>query len=163
MAVYPRVKAFLNKNGTSREYLYLVDSVWDKDKKGCRQKNLVNLGRLDQLQADGAIDCLVEKLERFCKTQKLINLDKDLSCQSAFQYGEIIVFRKLWKTLGFEKIFAEQTKNRRWKTNLGEVIFAMVCYRLLSPGSDLHMESWLEQVYQQEWSGFATHSPLAIN
>ena len=48
MSIYARIKSFKNKDGSKRDYLYLVESVWDKEKKQCRQRSICCLGRLDK-------------------------------------------------------------------------------------------------------------------
>jgi len=58
--MYVRVKRFRNKDGSVREYLYIVKGVRVDGKP--RQKVVAYLGRLDDLQREGAIDSLVEGL-----------------------------------------------------------------------------------------------------
>jgi len=46
--MYTRTKTFTNKDGSTRTYLQIVEAVRENDK--VRQKVLLNLGRLEELQ-----------------------------------------------------------------------------------------------------------------
>ena len=67
--MYMRVKRFRNKDGSVREYLYIVKGVRINGKP--RQKVVAYLGRLDELGEEGSmdasIDALVEGLARYAK------------------------------------------------------------------------------------------------
>ncbi|MDD4826849.1 MAG: IS1634 family transposase, partial [Mesotoga sp.] len=58
-----RLKHFKNKDGSTRSYLQLVENIRVGNKT--RQKVLVNLGRVDDLQNSGQIDRLIESLRNF--------------------------------------------------------------------------------------------------
>jgi len=48
--VFKRVKSIRKKNGKTYNYLYLVKSIWDKEKKRPKQKVLKYLGSVDYLK-----------------------------------------------------------------------------------------------------------------
>jgi hypothetical protein len=68
--MYVRIKRFRNKDGSVREYLYIVKSVRVDGKP--RQKVVAYLGRLDELKKEGAIDSLVKGLSRYAERTKVI-------------------------------------------------------------------------------------------
>ena len=74
--MYVRVKRFRNKDGSVREYLYIVKGVRVDGKP--RQKVVAYLGRLDDLQREGAIDSLVEGLARYAERAQVMDVAQDL-------------------------------------------------------------------------------------
>lgn len=62
--MYARTKTFTNKDGSKRTYIQIVESVRDDDR--VRQKVLLNLGRIDELQ-EGALDRLIVSLVKYSK------------------------------------------------------------------------------------------------
>ena len=69
--MFLRLKHFKNKDGSTRNYLQLVENIRVGNKT--RQKVLVNLGRVDDLQNSGQIDRLIESLRNF-STKEWIRL-----------------------------------------------------------------------------------------
>ena len=96
--MYMRVKRFRNKDGSVREYLYIVKGVRVDGKP--RQKVVAYLGRLDDLQREGAIDSLVEGLARYAERAQVMDVAEDLFAHAAKEYGPVLVFKRLWEELG---------------------------------------------------------------
>ncbi|MDI9392356.1 MAG: hypothetical protein QM449_03755 [Synergistota bacterium] len=63
-AMYVRTKTFTNKDGSTRTYLYLVETVRSSGK--VRQEIVANLGRIERLQEKG-LDSIIEGLARYSK------------------------------------------------------------------------------------------------
>lgn len=63
--MYARLKTFLNKDGSQRTYLQIVESYRVDGK--CRQRVVANLGRLEELQ-EGQLDRLIDSLARYSKS-----------------------------------------------------------------------------------------------
>ena len=72
-AMFPRIKTFLNQDGSTRKYLYIVENR--KVKGRTKQIITANLGRLHN--ADEQINDLIEKFSKL--TTKVKELDEDLS------------------------------------------------------------------------------------
>ncbi|PZN01738.1 MAG: IS1634 family transposase, partial [Bacillota bacterium] len=63
--MFIRQKTFKNKDGSTRTYLQLVESVRQGGR--VRQRVVATLGRLEDLQ-DGRLDALIENLARFSQS-----------------------------------------------------------------------------------------------
>jgi transposase len=117
-----------------------------------RQKTVANLGRLDIITKTNMADVLVEKLLEYTKQKQLIDLAAT-QAEYAKEYGSILVFRRLWESLGFERFFAECLGRYNYQTDLKESLLAIVINRLLEPKSEHAIEKWLDKVYEQRWEG----------
>ena len=75
--MFLRIKSFENKDGSKRHYLCLVETR----RKGERikQVTIANLGRLEH--ADELIPDIIEKLQKFHKNLKKLDVYKDLKEQ----------------------------------------------------------------------------------
>ena len=76
-----RTKPFRRKDGSTRTYLELVSNHRVDGK--VRQKVIARLGRLEQLRADGMVDCL-----------------EALRAEQDYAYGPVLTYRGLWEDLG---------------------------------------------------------------
>jgi len=145
-AMFIRKKTFTNKDGTTREYLQLVESYRVNGRS--RQRVIANLGRLEDLQG-GQLDRLIENLTRFSETQWVrMSLDETQASWSK-QWGPALIFHNLWEEkLGLGPC-VRRILNRTEKTSpFEEALFAMVLNRLCDPLSKLGLnERWLQSVY----------------
>lgn len=132
--MYIRVKRFRNKDGSVREGGKV------------KQKVVAYLGRLDELQEEGTVDAMVEGLVRYAQRKEVIDATQDLFCESAKEYGPVLVFRKLWRDLGLEDFLTRYVAERGYEFPVVEAIFAMVANRLLYPCSKLAVSRWIEEV-----------------
>ncbi len=71
-----------------------------------RQKVVAYLGRLDELQREGAIDSLVEGLARYARRTQVLDVARDLFVHAAKEYGPVLVFKRLWEELGLGELLA---------------------------------------------------------
>jgi len=71
--MFLRLKNFKNKDGSTRSYLQIVENIRAGNKT--RQRVLVNLGRVDDLQNSGQIDRLIEGLAKY-STKKWITVQE---------------------------------------------------------------------------------------
>ncbi|WP_258006321.1 MULTISPECIES: hypothetical protein [unclassified Mesotoga] len=67
-----------------------------------RQRVLVNLGRVDDLQNSGQIDRLIESLKNF-STKEWIRKEA-LNVNQTYLWGPVVIFEQLWKELGIERV-----------------------------------------------------------
>ncbi len=156
MGLFVRVKRFKNKDGSSRDYLYLVYSFWDKKSKSPRQKNVFCIGRVDDPDVNEIVDNLINHLIPFSSKGKLLDLD-DIDVDETKIYGEIQIFRKLWETLGFDRVLRKYFKETNKQVDLVEAIFAMVCNRLIAPSSERETNEWKRDVYEPKWKDYDLH------
>ena len=153
--MYVRVKRFRNKDGSAREYLYIVKGVRVGGKP--RQKVVAYLGRLDDLQQEGAIGSLVEGLARYAERAQVMDIAEDLFAHTAKEYGPVLVFKRLWKELGLGEFLARYVAERGFDFDVVSAIFAMVLNRLLSPCSKLGVSRWIEEVEEPSFAGLSLH------
>ena len=157
MNIYARTKSFDNKDGTKREYLYLVESVWIPEKKSSRQKNICCLGRIDSDDIQKTIDNMLKNLSKYSDRLEVLEICKDINVTSNKIYGEILIFKKLWKELNFEGILRHYYEKSCRIVDITEAVFAMVCNRLIEPGSKRGAYEWKEDVHCPEWDKYSLH------
>jgi hypothetical protein len=146
--MFVRVKKFSGKH-TTRQYLQVVESFRVEGKM--RQRVLCTLGRVERLQ-DGGLDGLIQGLAKFSKNLTIIRASQDLLADWSKEYGAVLVFRKLWEELKMDQIIKRHLKSHRYKSEIGEAIFALVLNRILEPCSKRRAELWLEEVYEPRFS-----------
>ena len=88
-----RVKRFRNKDGSVREYLYIVKGVRVDGKP--RQKVVAYLGRLDELREEGSIDSLVEGLARYAERARVADVAEKRFIQAAKEHRTVLVSKCL--------------------------------------------------------------------
>ena len=154
--MFVRVKRSFQASGTY-EYLQIVESVRDGARN--RQRVIGNLGRRDQLVADGTLEGLLQSLAKF--SQRLRVVDKvrteGLQAHAARSWGPVLVFDRLWQEQGLPAILTRLTHERRFEFDVERACFALALQRLCAPGSDLHGAVWLPTVECPGFAGLASH------
>jgi len=145
--MYTRIKRVKTSQGW-REYLLLVEGQRINGK--VKQKTIANLGRLDIIEKTQMADVLVEKLLAYTKQKQLMDMAAT-KAEYAKEYGAVLVLRRLWESLGFDKFFSECLGRYKYKTDLKESLLAVVINRLLEPKSEHAIDKWLDEVYQDQW------------
>jgi len=139
MAMFVRAKARGN-----RTYIQIVENQRQQGK--IVQRVIANLGRLDILQQSGEIDALMRSMQRF--SEKLAVLGEidpknppTLGCR---RIGAPLLFDRLWRELGIDRVIARVAKGRKFEFPLDRVLFATVLHRLVHPGSDRAAMRWMD-------------------
>jgi len=146
--MYVRIKRIKNSQGQWREYLLLVEG--QRVQGRVKQKTIANLGRLDVLTKTNMADVLVEKLAEYTKQKQLMDMAGAVA-EYAKEYGAVLVLRRVWESLGFDRFFAECLGRYKYRADLKESLLAMVINRLLEPKSEHAIEKWLKDVYEDRW------------
>jgi transposase len=141
--MFPRVKSYKNKDGSWRHYLYLVAAKRIGGK--VRQVTTANFGRVED--ADKILPDVVEKLAKFSKKLKVINLAKDMKADWVKEYGAVIIFKRIWGNIGLNRYLHRYTENRKMGFDVVEIIYSMVLNRLIEPKSELGIHTWVKNVY----------------
>ena len=141
--MFPRIKSFKNKDGSIRHYLYLVETKRISGR--VRQVITANFGRLDE--ADKSLPDIIEKLSKFTKRLKVINISRDMKNDWVKEYGFLIIFRKIWEKLGLDKYLEKYLKPRKIGFDAEELIYTMVLNRLMEPKSELAIHDWSKSLY----------------
>jgi hypothetical protein len=143
--MFVRVKRSVQQSGTY-EYLQIVESV--RDGARVRQRVIGNLGRRDQLVADGTLDSLLQSLAKFSQRLRVVEKVRadGLHAHQARSWGPALVFERLWQAQGLPAILRRLTRGRRFEFDVERAGFALALQRLCAPGSDLRGAGWLQTV-----------------
>ena len=91
--MFARTKTYKNQDGSSRQYLEIVENQRVDGK--VRQRVVLRLGRLDKIREDGQLDRLLGSLAKFSTHQMLIESIADcLSPEWTRELGPAAVFRR---------------------------------------------------------------------
>ena len=71
---------------------------------------MANFGRLEEAQEN--IPQIIEKLSKFTKKLKVIDLSKDIKSDWVKEYGLVIIFKRVWIRLGLDRHFKKYLKKR---------------------------------------------------
>lgn len=153
--MFSRITKQKNKDGSTREYLCIVENNWVNGK--VRQKTILNLGRVDKLTETELADTVAQAISKYTNKQKVINLLTDIVPASAKTYGEVLIFRKLWKELKLDRLLKKYFRDTEKEVDLTEAIFAMVCNRLIAPSSKRETNEWKADVYEPLWDKYDLH------
>lgn len=149
--MFTRVKK-LKTRKTVHEYLQIVESYREEGKP--KQRVIGTLGRLDRLLERGKLDGLIKSLAKFSRTLQVIQGVKEgeIAAEWARDWGEVLVFEKLWQKLGLKEMCRSFGEGRKIRFDIERAAFASVLQRIEKPGSDLACTRWLQDVYG---SGFS--------
>ena len=148
--MFARTKTYKNQDGSSRQYLEIVENQRVDGK--VRQRVVLRLGRLDKIRGDGQLDRLLSSLAKFSTHQVLIESIADcLSSEWARELGPVAVYRRLWENLGLPGFISAISERTGIEHDVEEAIFAMVLNRLMAPESKLGVSRWVKKVYRPEF------------
>jgi hypothetical protein len=110
-----------------------------------KQRVLLRLGRLDQLQASGQLDSLLASLGRF--SDKLAVLGAHGRGESVTtdtrSIGAALIFERLWQQTGIGAVLRDMLRERRFEFPLERAVFLTVLHRLFVSGSDRAADRWM--------------------
>jgi DDE family transposase len=143
--MFVRVKRSVQNSGTY-EYLQIVESM--REGGAPRQRVIANLGRRDQLVAEGTLDKLLQSLSKFSERLQVIEKVREQGVQAhaARSWGPALVFGRLWEQQGLPALLRDFAKERSFEFDVERVVFALALQRLCSPGSDLQGSEWIRTV-----------------
>ena len=133
---------FREKESGPRSYLQIVENRWEKG--GSRQHVVATLGRLDQLQESGQLESLLRSGARFAQSVMILGAHErgELTEVSTQQVGPGLIFERLWKETGCQKVIASVLEGRLYEFPVERAIFLTVLHRLFAPGTDRAGEKW---------------------
>ncbi len=141
--MYVRTKTFKNKDGSTRTYLYLVESVYNKGK--VTQKNVACMGRVEDVQSSGLIDRLMESLSAYANQTKVEQKAQKVFPEIARDYGLTLLFRRLWKEGGLEATLKKYLEGGKEQYDVLEAIYSMILNRLSAPSSKRATAEWYRE------------------
>ncbi len=147
-----RTKTHKNKDGSKREYVFLVEGFRD-DKGKVHQRTLGCVGRLDVLRKSGSLTTLQKGLAKLISGRTTLKAIKESpTFKWAKRFGATFFLRGLWKSWKYQSLFDKYLS--KWN----EAIFCMVANRLLDPASKLGIEAWKEKYYVPAWDKLRAHT-----
>ena len=131
------------KESGKYQYLQLVRDK--REGRKIKQRVMITLGRLEELQSKGEIESLIRSLSRFSEETLLI-----LTGKSDIKAGAIkstsLIFERLWKQTGIGEVIKGLLKNRRYKFSVERAIFITVLHRLMVSGFFNNMQEMAKRL-----------------
>jgi hypothetical protein len=133
---------FRRKVAGGRVYLQIAESR--RVGGQVRQRVIVTLGRLDELEASGQMARLLRSGARFAARAMVLTAARDDPTAVVRRLGPALVFERLWAETGCRAVIEDVAKGRRHGFALERAIFLTVLHRLMGGGSDLAADRWRE-------------------
>jgi transposase len=146
--------ARIKKSG-KYQYLQIVENR--KVKGRVVQRVIVTLGRMDQLQEKSRVETLIRSLSRFSEKVLLIVSGRSDVAASAKKIGPALIFERLWRELGIQKVIRELLSGRRFEFDVERGIFLTVLHRLFVSGSDRSCDRWRRDYVMEGVEGLSLH------
>lgn len=137
------------------QYLQIVENRRDGAKTF--QRVICTVGRLDQLHAKGSVETLIRSLSRFSEKVLLILSGKSDVSSSAKKIGPALIFERLWKELGIQKVIQDLLSERKFEFDVERAIFLTVLHRLFVSGSDRSCDKWRQDYVIEGVKGLDLH------
>jgi hypothetical protein len=154
--VFVRLKRSVQASGTY-EYLQVVESTREGSK--VRQRVIANLGRRDQIVANGTLDGLLQSLAKFSERLRVVEKvrKQGMHALTARSWGPALVFDRLWHEQGVPDVIAHLLKGRSFEFDVERVCFALALQRQCAPGSDLQGSAWVRTIECPGFERIALH------
>jgi len=138
---------FRKKRVGKYEYLQIVEN-YRNEKGSTRQKVMLTLGNLQELQVKGSLDSLLESGSRFSSKLAIISEHKagKSTPVKCLHIGANAIFGRLWEELGIGDAIKEALEGRRYQFDVERAIYHTVIHRLFESGSDRSSLAWRENV-----------------
>jgi hypothetical protein len=135
---------FRQKTVKGHTYVQIVENRWEQGRT--RQRVLVTLGRLDQLQESGGLEVLLESGSRFAGSLLVLSEHRrgELPAIATRRIGAPRVFERLWRETGCAEVIDALLLERKFEFPVERAIFLEVLHRLVAPGSDRSGLAWRE-------------------
>ena len=126
-----------------RSYVQLVEAYRD-DARRPKQRTVVTLGRLDQL--DAGLDSVISGLLRVTgKSAPTAAPAPTINFESARDFGDVWALTELWNSLGFDRL-KRVFRRTRHAIDVEALVRVMVLNRLCDPESKLGVLRWVQTV-----------------
>jgi hypothetical protein len=130
--VVQRHVLYLGEINSSQERAWRKSiEVFDEDAAQTRSLSLFPEDRIDEAQVDASVVPLCLSQLRLCRPR---------------MWGACWLTLKLWEQLALDRFWSARLPTSRKGTRWDQVLFVLVAYRLLSPGSEWRLHRhWFEQ------------------
>jgi transposase len=143
------------KKSGQYEYLQIVENRKVGGK--VRQRVVATIGRLDQLHAKGQVETLIRSLSRYSEKVLLVLSGRGHARTATKMIGPALIFERLWKELGIEKVIKGLVVARRFGFDVERAIFLTVMHRVFVSGSDRFCDKWRRDYVIEGVGGLALH------
>jgi hypothetical protein len=125
-------------------YVYLVESVREQGRT--KQRIIKNLGRKEQVAANGDLDRLARSAARLAQRSMILSLlDQDgVPTPATRRIGPPLAFERLWRETGCRTVIEGLAVERGFGFALERACFLTVLHRLMVAGSDRAADGWRE-------------------
>jgi transposase len=127
---------------TSGKYQYLQIVENRREGQKTLQRVVATIGRMDEIQKKGEIENLVRSLSRFSEKVLMVLSGKGQVDAVAKRIGPALIFDRLWKEIGIQKILGSLLSSRKFEVDVERAIFLVVLHRLFVSGSDRGCDKW---------------------
>ena len=141
---YVREVLSKRKHSPDATYVYISESLYDPETQRTRVRNLLPLGRKEDLDTKTA-QRLVEQLNQYLGEGQR-KLAESPEVVASRLLGPVAFYRGLWEEAGFDELFSELFSERRFDYPIADVLFALVVQRIIEPGSKLACEHWVNEI-----------------
>lgn len=133
---------FRVKQSGPRQYLQIVENARHDGKT--RQRVLVTLGRLDELEHSGQLDSLLASGARFARHVLLLTAHRHGNAPAirTTRIGPSLVFERLWRETGCQQVLEGLLARRHFDFPVERALFLTVLHRLCATGSDRAALRW---------------------
>src|SRR5271156_1270607 len=135
---------FRVKQSGPRQYLQIVENARLDGKT--RQRVLVTLGRLDELEQSGQLDSLLASGARFARHVLLLTAHRQGNAPAirTTRIGPALIFERLWRESGCQQVLEGLLGRRHFDFPVERALFLTVLHRLCATGSDRAALRWKE-------------------
>jgi hypothetical protein len=138
-------------------YVYLVESVREGGRT--KQRIIKNLGRKEQVAANGDLDRLARSAARLAQRSMILSLldDGGVPTLATRRIGPALAFERLWRETGCRAVVEELAAERGFGFSLERACFLTVLHRLMVSGSDRSADAWREDYRIEGTEALALH------
>jgi hypothetical protein len=138
-------------------YVYLVESVREGGRT--KQRIIKNLGRKEQVEANGDLDRLARSAARLAQRSMILSLVDQGSAPTLAtrRIGPALAFERLWRETGCRAVIEALAADRGFGFALERACFLTVLHRLMVAGSDRAADAWREDYRIEGTEELALH------
>jgi hypothetical protein len=138
-------------------YVYLVESVRENGR--IKQRIIKNLGRKEQVEANGDLDRLARSAARLARRSMIVSLldQDDLPTLAGRRIGPSLAFERLWRETGCRAVLEDLAAERGFELSLERACFLTVLHRIMVSGSDRAADAWRNDYWIDGTDELAPH------
>lgn len=124
------------------EYLQIVENY--RESKKTKQRVILMLGNLNDIQSSGQLNRLILSLSRFSKKSLVLTGDSETENTVQIIWPSLI-FERLWAETGLSSTLSKLLSERKYEFDVERAIFTAVLHRIMVSGSDRSCDYWRQR------------------